>query len=82
MLPPSNETSDPQEPTMDLYTRTTLTNTRHSDLLAEAKAARLAAADREPGSHSIVRMSGLTGFVTRLRAPRLTATAREAHAHS
>jgi hypothetical protein len=82
MLPPSNETSDPQEPTMDLYTRTTLTNTRHHDLLAEATAARLAASDKDPGTHAIVPMSALTGFVARLRAPRLTATAREAHAHS
>ena len=67
---------------MDLYTRTTMTNTRHQDLLAEAKAARLASADREPGTHAIVPISALTGFVSRFRTPRVTVTAREAHAHS
>lgn len=48
---------------MDLYTRTAMTSTRHSDLLREADDARLAAADRTTSS------GATTSLIDALRKP-------------
>ncbi len=53
---------------MDLYTKTVLTNTRHSDLLAEADAARLAD-DGRPGAGAQLRTAA-TRFVNRITKAR------------
>ena len=71
---------------MDLYTKTALTNTRHSDLLAEAHAARLAADGRpRTGVGSLVRAAGdrLTTIVSEARSRRVVrASPRKAAASS
>ena len=70
---------------MDLYSKTTLANTRHHELLAEADAARLAAAARTGGRLTIVRAAGvrLAEIVSGARAARVVRTSsHEARARS
>jgi hypothetical protein len=70
---------------MDLYTRTALTNTRHSDLLREADAARLAA-DGAPagiGMAMRARSDRLRSLIAKPRPTRTSAPSlRKAPIHS